>query len=820
MSSVESNRYIAHKFGGSSLANADGFRSVKNLLTGRDEIVVVSAVHKTTSTLQKTLDLAAQGEDYHPLLEQLTQTHQDIIEQLLPTNSKQSLLTKLTQDMGEIQSLLCAVKLVVSYPKEIQDRILGFGEQWSAQILTAFLAVDNEVVYLDAATVLTVKSHQEQIEIDWQDTEAALEKFLAQHSFKQLIVTGFIARTSNNRRTILGRNSSDFSGAIFARLFHANALYIWTDVDGIYSADPRKVPSAFPLPKLSYEEAFELAYFGAQVIHPLMIAPATEREIPIFIKNTFNPSAPGTCISSHPDASTHAVRAISSIDNIGFVNIEGTGLIGVSGTTARVFNALQQANISVILISQGSSEHSICFAIRQADTHNALQTLRKVFNWEIENKQIEGIYVNEDCAILAVVGDGMVGKPGIAGKLCHTLAQANINIHAIAQGSSERNISLVLHQNDMPRALRAVHSGFYLSHKSIAIALVGPGAIGKTLLHQINEALERLKNDRHANLCVRAIANSGKMLLSDKNIDLSQWQNEWEKNSIPTDLVALAKHLCDTSIPHNVIIDCSASQTVADHYATWIEQGLHIITPNKRANSGDIRYYRHLHELMAQKNCHYLYETTVCAGLPVINTLQDLVKTGDTIIKIEGVVSGTLSYIFNELATGRAFSDIVRTAKELNYTEPDPRDDLSGMDFARKMVCLAREIGMETSLNDIAVHDLVPPALKNLSISDFLEQLPQHDAAIGQMAQECHEKGERLAYVGTIVPGQPVMVSIQRCSDDHPFSRLQGTDNMLIFHTSRYQQQPLVIQGPGAGAQVTAAGVFADLLRLVSTLSH
>lgn len=810
--------YVVHKFGGSSLANAACFASVGTRLNGHQEIIVVSATSGTTSLLQETLDLAKAGQSYSGQLQTLMQAHTALISELLPVAIQSKLIITLKKDITDIEQILHALSLVGSYSKETQDIILGFGEQWSGKILAAYLAEKNRVLYLDATTVLTVRTRGNTVEVDWEKTRRDLHAFLAANSFDQLVITGFIANDHTGKRTTLGRNSSDFSGAIFAKLFNAERLIIWTDVDGIYSADPRKVPAAFPLSSLSYAEALELAYFGASVIHPQMVAPAIEANIPIDIKNSFNPDAPGTRICQQPTASPFAIRGLSSIDEVALINIEGTGMIGVCGTAARVFQCLHQAAISVILISQASSEHSICFAVLHSHAEAAAQALNETFVHEIANQQIERITADKECAILAAVGDAMVGTEGVAGQFCHALAQANVNIRAIAQGSSERNISVVVNRQQINRALRAVHAGFYLSNKTIGIGIIGHGVVGNALLQQIDTNLEHLKQTYRVNLCVRGITDSTKMILSQDPLPLTDWQHILDTQATPTDLQQFANHLRDDSMPHAVIIDCTANQTIADHYLQWMEQGINIITPNKRANSGDMAYYQQIKQITLQKNRHYLYETTVCAGLPVINTLQDLIKTGDKVHQLEGIVSGTLSYIFNELAKGHTFSQAVLKAKALGFTEPDPRDDLSGMDVARKMVCLGRELGMAVNLADIQVHDLVPPALKQCSLEQFLEQLPLHDGLMQGIVSDSQARGEKLAYVGSIEPDRGIAVSIQSYPQDHPFARLQGTDNMLIFHTERYHQQPLVIQGPGAGAQVTAAGVFADLLRLVALL--
>jgi aspartokinase/homoserine dehydrogenase 1 len=579
------------------------------------------------------------------------------------------------------------------------------------------------------------------------------------------------------------------------------------------------VQAAFPVEAISYKEAMELACFGAKILHPLTILPMLEQQIPIYIKNTFNPTATGTAVVNTTGKSPYLIRGLSCIDQVALINVEGAGMIGVVGIAARVFQILQHIQVSVILISQASSEHSICFAVPPQQAETALKALNEQLATEMAAKQIDKISVDRDCAILAMIGDAMVGSVGILNKLCHSLAKANINIRAVAQGSSERNISIVIKREDVNKALQVVHAGLYLSNKVIAIGLIGPGLVGGALLEQIAQMSEQLKEKYHVQLCVRGIMTSKKMLLNRETIALQYWRDDLAKSNQPADLQAFTKHLLSDDMPHAVLIDCTASPMIAKHYADFIEQGLHVITPNKHTNGGDLEYYKKTKALAQKKQRYYLYEATVCAGLPVMSTLHDIINTGDEVLAIEGVFSGTLSYIFNELATGKPFSEIVLAAKKAGYTEPDPREDLSGMDVARKLICLAREIGRDVSLQDIHVHNLVPEALKSCSVEEFLEKLSECDAQMEKLMLKAREKNEKLYYMGAIRENGTIDVAIESFPAQHPFTRLNGTDNMLIFHTRRYHTQPLVIQGPGAGADVTAAGIFADLLRLASSLS-
>ncbi|OGO94069.1 MAG: bifunctional aspartate kinase/homoserine dehydrogenase I [Coxiella sp. RIFCSPHIGHO2_12_FULL_44_14] len=808
-----------HKFGGTSLQDANAYARIPRLLKGYNEALIISASANTTQILQQLIDHAKIKKEIAALLTTLKKFQQQLIADLLEKEQQAPLLKQLEQDIVDIHDILHTIDFVADYTQSMCDRILGYGELWSTQLMAAFLGKMRKVIYIDATSIIFISVMNGIINIDWQRSRMALENFLHHKKFDQLIITGFIASTTDGVRTTLGRNGSDFSAAIFANLLDAAALIKWTDVDGICSADPHKVKSAFTIRSLSYHEALELAYFGTDIIHPRAVYPVIAKQIPIYIKNTWNPEAPGTYISAHKNILPPVVRGLSSIDHVALVNIEGSGMIGVSGVAARVFQQLHLVNISVILISQASSEHSICFAVSTHQAALAVQVLKNQFFHELNQKQIEAISADNNCAILAAVGDNMVGNPGIAGKIFSMLARANINIRAISQGSSERNISVVVHRHQIVRALRVVHSGFYLSKKTISIGVIGPGNVGSTFLSQLQKSIPILNQKYSVNILIRGIMNSKKMLVNDNDIDLSNWKSTFEHSQTPADFSNFIEHIVSDDIPHAAIIDCSSSQTVTEHYPTFFKRGLHLITPNKKGNSGDYTFYHTIKTIAKKKHCHYLYETTVCAGLPIIKTLQDLIQTGDEEISIEGIVSGTLAYIFDKLSKGRTFSQAVLQAYQLGYTEPDPRDDLTGLDIARKFTCLARELGYSIAIEDIAIFNLVPPALRDVSKEQFLEELPQFDHDIQQQMQSKCKKHEKLYYVGSITTDGKVTVDIKAYSANHPFFNLKGTDNIIVFTTKRYRDFPLVIQGPGAGKEVTAAGVFADLLRLISFLT-
>ncbi|HEU4618239.1 MAG TPA: ACT domain-containing protein, partial [Gammaproteobacteria bacterium] len=528
---------------------------------------------------------------------------------------------------------------------------------------------------------------------------------------------------------------------------------------------------------------------------------------------------PGTKISASSKSRAAAVKGISGIDKVALVNLEGAGMIGVPGTADRLFGALREANVSVMLISQGSSEHSICFAVPERSADLVKGVVERAFALELSQGQVQRVEVTRGCAILAVVGDGMAGMPGSAGRFFRTLGGAGINVRAIAQGASERNISAVISAKDMTRALRAVHSSFYLSAKTVSVGLIGPGLVGSALLDQIAGATPRLREKFNLDLRIRAIGGSRRMCLEEHRVNLERWRERLEAGT-EMQLDTFVDHVQADHLPHAVLIDCTASQRIADGYAAWLERGIHVITPNKRAHSGPIAYYNELKRLSRSANRHFLYEATVGAGLPVIQTLKDLVETGDDIRSIGGIFSGTLAYLFNVFDGRRPFSEIVREARARGYTEPDPRDDLSGLDVARKAVILAREAGLELELADIEVEALSPPALANASVDEFLDRLPDFDAPMAQRVAEARREGKVLRYVANIdVQRGSARVRLERFAPDHPFANISLTDNIVQFVTGRYCNNPLIVRGPGAGPDVTAGGIFADLLRLCSMLS-
>ncbi len=820
------NAWHVHKFGGSSLTDAACFRRVANILMAESvprQAVVVSAMGGMTDALLNLVSAAEKSPgSIEPGLELIDARYVATVEALIGgTPGAEEVLRSFRADLHDAADILHAISLVRAAADRSRDLVAGFGEIWSARLLGAFLRAESagkcDVKWVDARELIVVKHGEMGPAVQWDPSREHAARHFTADTSGIVVVTGFIAVDPQGLQTTLGRNGSDFSASILAALLAAKSISIWTDVDGVMSADPNRVPEATVIPDLSYNEAMELAYFGAKVIHPQTMSPAVDRAIPLWIKNTFNPSARGSRIGVAGDASD-GVKGVTSVDTVALVNLEGAGMIGVPGTADRLFGALRDAGISVTLISQASSEHSICFAVPSDAADEVDRVVRQAFRGELEQNLIQSVEVQGQCSIIAVVGDGMAGLPGIAARFFSTLGAAGINIKAIAQGSSERNISAVIGREDETRALRAAHSGFYLSAKTISVGLIGPGNVGGMLLDQMAAQAERLRSDFSLDFRVRAIATSSRMVLAERFVDLVDWRNVVEHNSEPLDWDVFAAHVNAEHLPHAAIVDCSASTAVADRYIDWFGAGIHVVTPNKKAHSGSLQYFDALHEQRRQHGAHYLYETTVGAGLPVIETLRDLRQTGDEVTSIEGIFSGTLAYLFNVFDGSKPFSRIVSEARDNGYTEPDPRDDLSGMDVARKVIILAREIGMRLELGDVEVESLVPQGLGDGSIDEFLSALPEFDNAMKSRWEEANAEGNVLRYVGRLSQSNGATVRLESLPADHPFGHLNLTDNIVRYVSRRYSDNPLVVQGPGAGPSVTAAGVFADLLRLASYL--
>ena len=811
------NDGVVHKFGGSSLANAQRFRLVAAILRDRADarqIIVVSAMHGVTDALLAVSDSATtRAPEWRAQWQALLDRHLATATDLLGADQTDT-HAWLRGNFSDLADVLHALSVIGLAAPQAIDLIQGCGEVWSSRLLAAHLAGDGEpCAWLDAREVLVVRHAELGVDVDWPRSMERLAIWQRANGSTRVVITGFIASDGDGHASTLGRNGSDYSAAIFAALHGARELNIWTDVDGVLSADPRLVPEAVALASMSYEEAFELAYFGAKVIHPQTMLPALALGLPVYIRNTFQPTRPGTRIDNVGATDASPVKGLSLADNLAIVNVEGTGMIGVPGTAERVFGALHAAQVSVVMISQGSSEHSICCVVRGADAARARRALDAAFARELAAGQIESISVQAGISVLAAVGDGMSGTPGTAGRLFAALGRSRVNIRAIAQGASERNISVALDSADAARALRAAHSGFYLSAQAISVGIIGPGNVGRELVTQVIDATDRLHADTHLDLRVRAIATSRTMWLDDRGIVPTDWQSHLA-GAQPVDLDHFTEQVTAAHLPHAVIIDCSASSHVADRYSGWLQAGIHVVTPNKQAGSGPLERWQAIRAAAASSGARWRYEATVGAGLPIIQTLRDLIDTGDQLLAVDGILSGTLAWLFNRYDGSIAFSELVHEAHRLGYTEPDPRDDLSGLDVARKLVILAREAGMSLSLDDVVVEGLVPAQLIDVSREELLDRLGELDAAMAERLAQAQTNKHVLRYVARLDSNGKASVGLIALPNTHAFAHLQLTDNIVQFTTRRYHDNPLIVQGPGAGPEVTAAGVFADLLRV------
>ena len=813
----------AHKFGGTSLASADRFRNVATLLSDASvaRVVVVSAMHGVTDALTGLANAALAKKTWEEEFRDLRDRHLSTARELDPHGSC-GLVAWLEQEFVALHATLSAPSRKPDWFATIQ----GLGEVWSSRMLKATLDRDGaKWGVLDARDVLEVHAGELGVGVDWAASRSKLAMWRAAHSQPHVIVTGFIARDGGGAVTTLGRNGSDYSAAIFAVLFDASLLTIWTDVDGVLSADPRLVPDAVCLESMSYAEACELAYFGAKVLHPQTMAPAMNAGLPIRIRNTLNPDAPGTLITEQSVPAASPVKGLSLVPDMAMLELTGAGLIGVPGTAERMFAALHTASVSVTMISQGSSEHSICCVLRADQAERGRMAVQAAFRDAIADGLVEGVGITPGVAVLAAVGDGMVGTPGVSARLFAGLAQARVNIRAIAQGASERNVSVAIDADDATRGLRAAHSAFWLSPQTLSVGIIGPGNVGRALLAQLAQAASRYSGAQASanglDLRLRAIANSQRMHLAPRRLDPAEAVEALELGQ-PLDFERFAAHVRAEHLPHAMIVDCSGSDAVAAHYEAWLTAGIHVVTPNKNAGAGPLERYRAI-RAATRNGGHFRYEATVGAGLPVIQTLRSQLDTGDELTEVEGVFSGTLAWLFNKYDGSTPFSQLVAQARSLGYTEPDPRDDLSGMDVARKLVILAREAGHELSMEDVEIESLVPPALRSVSREEFLARLHELDAPLQARLDAARREGRGLRYLARLSisddgRGGHARVGLASPEPHHPALHSQLTDNLIQFRTRRYASNPLVVQGPGAGPDVTAAGVFGDILAIAQAL--
>lgn len=806
------------KFGGTSVGSAAGIRALINILRDQQQeaypVVVLSAMSGVTNLLQTMAEKAHLGENYQSDLQTIEDKHFEVIRTLLPAAAQNPVFSRLKIYFNELEDILSSVALLKELSAQTKDLILSYGERCSV-LMISHIAKQQfpEVLCVDGAALLKTDSHFGQAKVDMPLTEMLILDFYRANPGKLMIVTGFISSNPDGKMTTLGRGGSDYTAAIWASALAAERIEIWTDVNGMLTADPRMVEKAFSLPELSYTEAMELSYFGAKVIYPPTMIPAFLKRIPILIKNTFEPDFEGTYIRHDVQSSTLPIKGISSIDEISVLNLSGSGMVGKAGFSGRLFSLLSREQINVVLITQSSSEHSITFAVNPADALSALDLISKEFELELQAKKLEYPQVENGLAVLAIVGENMKRTPGMSGRLFHALGRNGVNVRAIAQGSSEYNISVILNKSDLSKAVNAVHDAFFANRKkTLHVFCLGTGNIGKTLFRQLVVQSPLLAENNDLEVKVMGISNSRKMLLSAQGIVLSQWEQEMEEGAEPADLKEFVSRMKAMNLPNCVFVDNTASANPVNYYRGILEASISVVTCNKIGNSAEYEQYAAFKNAARKHGVDFMYETNVGAGLPIIRTLKDLMMSGDNIFSIEAILSGTISYIFNNFKDQVAFHEVVKEAQDKGYTEPDPRDDLNGKDFMRKMLILARDAGYPLEASDVQIESMLPPAcLEAASVPEFYEELQKNTAYFEALKNEAAAAGKVLRYIGKLEMGK-VVIGLQMVDDTHPFYMLSGSDNIISFITDRYKDRPLVIKGPGAGAEVTAAGVFADII--------
>lgn len=810
------------KFGGTSLGTQESLKQVLQIVaqaheSGEQPVVVLSAMGGVTNLLNQLAEDASTGKDISPGIQTIEARHFDVVRALIPIRAQNPVITQIRLMINELESILQGVARLGELSARSRDAILSFGERLAAfmtskvaeQVLPSFLPV-----YVDARELIKTNSQFGQAQVQEEVTRTLIRDFAARlPAGKVCFVTGFIGSDLEGRTTTLGRGGSDYTGALFGAALDAEVIEIWTDVDGMLTADPRIVKKSFPLRELSYSEAMELSYFGAKVIYPPTMGPAVRQKIPILIRNTFRPEFAGTAIRHDADGSDAPIRGISSIQDISLINLAGSGMVGRAGFSGRLFSLLAREQINVILITQSSSEHSITFAVQPQQAARTRELLESEFELELSAHKLVQPEIEHGLSVLAIVGENMKNTPGMSGRLFHALGKNGINVRAIAQGSSELNISVIVSKRDLAKALNAVHDAFFAAlNKTIHVFCAGTGNIGTALIEQLRKQYDSLLRYNDLEIKVVGICNTRRMLLDDQGINLADWKESLTTRGEPADTDRFIESMETMNLPNCIFIDNTASQQLTDHYPRIFRANISIVTSNKIANSGTFEQYQLLKDTARRHGVDFLYETNVGAGLPIVRVLKDLLLSGDRIIRVEAILSGTISFIFNNFQGNAAFHEVVKQAQSLGYTEPDPRDDLNGKDFLRKMLIIGRDAGYAIREEDVELEQLMPVrCLEASSVDRFYEALAAEAPYFEQLKTKAQAEGNVLRYIGRLQDGQ-IDIRLVSVGPDHPFYHLSGSDNIISFTTERYRDRPLVVKGPGAGAAVTAAGVFADLV--------
>ena len=804
------------KFGGTSVATSSSLKKVFSIIENeKDSIfVVVSALGDITNILQEFLN--SKGKNSTVFLKQIEERHLEIIHGLSKIENQSPLLSFLKQQLNELETILEAVSTIDEITKKTISKVLSFGEILSSKLIYEILKErGNDISYVDSRKIIFTKYHNDHEIIDEEKTGIAVSNNLDLIETKIILMPGFIATDSNSEISNLGRGGSDYTASIIANYTNSKVLEIWTDVSGVFSANPKIVKNSKPIESLSYKEAMELSFFGAKVIYFPTLQPLIEKNIPAYIKNTFDPNAIGTCISnSTKSEKENTVKGISHIENISLINFEGSGMVGVPGFSKRFFEALSQKGVNVIMITQASSEFSICIAINESDAKTAKDLIDKEFEYEISQNKINESQIENSLSNIAIVGDNMKSKKGVSGKLFSTLGNNNINIRAIAQGASERNISIIIDEKDNIKALNSLHEAFFENNcKNVHLFITGVGNVGSNLIKQIFDQKKSLEENLRLKLKVMGLSNSKKMILSDTEIDLNDWKSKLDSSDLSSNNDQFLNFSINQNLRNSLFIDNTANADVTINYNNYLKNGIGIVTCNKIACSDNLEKYLELKSLSRNHNSPFLYETNVGAALPIINTLNNLINSGDRIIKIEAILSGTLNFIFNYFNKENSFYEVVKKAVDLGYTEPDPKIDLCGIDVSRKILILARESGKKMEFSDVQNETFLPKeSIESNSKEEFLKSLKDNNDHFNQILNKAIEKRSRLKYVACL-ENDTASVGLKAVKEDHPFYNLEGSDNITVFHTDRYKDSPLVVKGPGAGGEFTASGVFADIIK-------
>jgi bifunctional aspartokinase / homoserine dehydrogenase 1 len=809
------------KFGGSSLGNASRIEHAMEIIGGmhgdqKNLVVVCSAYQGVTDQLIRTSLLASKGDrKYLADLRSIRKRHLDTLVELLPAHKRRAAEKFVRERLIDLSDVLHGVYFTKELTARTKDYVMSFGEILSTFTITEALKSRRvQCSYIDSRLLIKTDESFGSGKVKYDLSYHLIRSHFRKKRGLQ-IACGFIASTTDNDTVTLGRGGSDFTASLFGAALGAREIEIWTDVDGVMTADPRKVEKAFSILKMTYEEAMEMSHFGAKVIHPPTMQPALDRSIPIRIKNTFNPDFQGTLIGERDKTGKFPIKGISSIDEIALLRMQGSGMVGIAGIGRRIFSALAKKAINVLMVTQASSEYSLCLAVLPQVAQSAKHAIEEELKYEIRDHQIDGVLVEDGLSVVAIVGENMRRTTGISGKLFQALGKNGINVVAIAQGSSELNISTVIAKSDEAKALNTLHDAFFLSGtRSLNLFIVGTGLIGGTLLKQIAQHRQFLLRTQYLDVRVQAIANSRAMVFDGNDSLSQQWREKLSSGGSAMNLNEYIRRMKAMNLPNSVFVDCTASNALVEQYLGILQSSISIVTPNKKANAGKRTIYEKLHRTALKHDVRFLYETNVGAGLPIINTMNDLVAGGDRILKIEGVLSGTLSYVFNSFKDGQVFSEIVKEARAQGYTEPDPRDDLNGLDVGRKLLILAREAGYPIEFKNVRVKSLIPRGLlRTPSVSEFLKKLKTLDAFYARARDRAAREGKVLRYIASFVGGN-AQVSLQAVGQDHPCYSLSGSDIMIALTTVNCRDHPIVIKGPGAGADNTATGVLADIIRI------